>query len=55
MTPEEVAICERGLRSVVNAYARLVAKDADGQVIDSGSAVFLEIDGTKIIGTAHNT
>ncbi len=54
MTPEEVAICERGLRSIVNAYARLVAKDADGPVVNSASAVFLEIDGTKIIGTAHH-
>jgi hypothetical protein len=54
MTPEEAAICESGLQSIVNAYARLVAKDADGRVVNSGSAVFLEVDGVKIIGTAHH-
>jgi hypothetical protein len=54
MTQDEVEIVERGLRSVVNTYGRLVAKDSDGRVVDSGSAVFVQIDGQKLLATAHH-
>lgn len=54
MTPEEVELCERGQRDVVNSYGRLVAKDSDGRVVNSGSATFLQLDGMRLIGTADH-
>ena len=44
MTPEEIEICQRGLRSIINSYGRLVVKDPSGYVVDSGSAICLELD-----------
>lgn len=54
MTQEEVEIVEHGLRSVVNTYGRLVAKDSNGRVVDSGSTVFVQLNGRKILATAHH-
>jgi hypothetical protein len=54
MTPEDIKICEKGLRSIVNMYGRLVAKSDDGRILDSGSAVFIKIDGLPLIATAHH-
>lgn len=54
VTRKEVEIVERGLQSVVNTYGRLVAKDLDGRVIDSGSTIFVQLDEQKLLATAHH-
>lgn len=54
MTDEDLELCHVGLRSILGHYGRLAAKDAEGRVVDSGSAVFLSIDGTRVILTADH-
>jgi hypothetical protein len=54
MTPEDIQICEKGLRSIVNTYGRLVAKANDGRALDSGTAVFIKVDNVPLITSAQH-
>lgn len=54
MTPEEIDLCQRGLREIVNSYGRLVAKNGEGRVVNSGSAVLVKVDGRPLIATADH-
>ena len=54
MTPEEIDLCQRGLHEIVNSYGRLVAKNGEGRVVNSGSAVLVKVDGRPLIATADH-
>lgn len=54
MTPKDIEVVEAGLKTIVTSIGRLVAKDKDGRVIDSGSFFFIELDGEKLLATAHH-
>src|SRR6266481_1136360 len=54
MTDEELEICERGLRAVVNHYGLLVAKNSDERVVNAATATFVRVDDKHLIVTAHH-
>jgi hypothetical protein len=54
LTPQDLAFCQQALTSVTNCYGRLVARDASGYVVNSGTATFLKLDGRCILDTARH-
>jgi len=54
MTAEDLETVHRGLRSMLGHYGRLAARNVQDKIVDSGSAVFMSIDGVRGILTAHH-